>query len=366
MSNDKFKKIPLSKVHMCEEIKKKVCDVLDRGQYILDKECEEFEREFALFTGTKYAAAVGTGTAAIWLSLIALDVRPGDEIIVPSLTAFPTIEPIIYLGAKPVFADIDDTYTIDPSEIEKKITGKTVGIIPVHLYGHPANLDGILRLARKHKVFVLEDCCQAHGAEFRGRKVGSMGIAGCFSFYPSKNLTVCGDGGMVVTNDQKIDKLVRLLRDHGRISRYVHGLLGYNERFNEIQAAIGRVHLRMLNDFNSSRRKIASIYTDNLKGLPVVLPHESEWALHVFHLFVIRTKGRDRLSEFLSKNGVVTGVHYPVPCHLQPALLKIYRRTKLPVTERYCKEILSLPINPSLSETDVKYVCGKIREALKA
>lgn len=358
-------KIPLSRVYMSGEIKKSVCRVLDGGQYILDRECGKFEEEFADFIGTKYAIAVGTGTAAIWLSLMALKVKPGDEIIVTSLTAFPTIEPIIYIGAKPVFVDIDDTYTIDPLKIEKKITKKTVGIIPVHLYGHPANTGEILQLARKHNLFVLEDCCQAHGAEFKGKKVGAMGIAGCFSFYPSKNLTVCGDGGMVVTNDKRMDEKIRLLRDHGRISRYVHGILGYNERFNEIQAAIGRAQLKKLNSFNARRRRLAAIYTDNLSGLDIILPRQMDWAHHVFHMFVIRTKNRDKLAAFLLKHGIGTGIHYPVPCHLQPALLKIYGRSELPITEKYCKEILSLPMSPSLSDADVKFVCGKIKKALK-
>ncbi len=364
MPKDIPKKIPLCSVRVTNEVKKSVCRVLDRGQYILGRECGEFEAEFARFIGTKYACLVGTGTAAIWLSLMALKVKPGDEIIVPSLTAFPTVEPILYVGAKPVFADADHKYNIDPIEIEKKITSRTVGIIPVHLYGHPANLKEISRLARAHRLFILEDCCQAHGAKFNGKKVGSIGHAGCFSFYPSKNLTVCGDGGMVVTNDRDIDMKVRLLRDHGRVSRYTHGLLGYNERFNEIQAVIGRAHLKKLNSFNLQRRIIAKLYIDNLRDLPLVLPREMEWAHHVFHLFVIRTKNRDGLSRFLLDRGIMTGVHYPVPCHLQPALLKTQGRVKLPVTEKYCEEILSLPMSSYLSEGDARFVCKSIREAL--
>jgi dTDP-4-amino-4,6-dideoxygalactose transaminase len=351
---------------MCDEIKNNVCRVLDRGQYILDKECRDFESEFASFVGTKYAIAVATGTAAIWLSLMALKVRPGDEMIVPSLTAFPTIEPLMYLGLKPVFADIDETYTMDPVDVAMKVSRKTVVIIPVHLYGHPAKMDDISGIASRSGLFVLEDCCQAHGARFNGKRVGSMGIAGCFSFYPSKNLTVCGDGGMVVTNDATIDKKIRLLRDHGRISRYVHGMLGYNERFNEVQAAIGRVQLSKLDGYNNKRRDIAELYTRRLRDLPITLPWQKDWAYHVFHMFVIRLRGRDALAKSLLGKGIATGVHYPVPCHLQPALLKVHKRARLPLTERCCKEILSLPIHASLSFKDAERVCEFIKAAISA
>jgi dTDP-4-amino-4,6-dideoxygalactose transaminase len=364
MAKNIGKGIPLSRVDINDEIKSNVCRVLDKGQFILGEECANFEKEFARFIGTKYAITVATGTAGIWLSLMAMKVKPKDEIIVPSLTAFPTIEPILYLGARPVFADIDDTYTIDPDDIARKITKKTVGIIPVHLYGHSAKMDEILRIAKENKLFVLEDCCQAHGSEFKGRKVGSMGKTGCFSFYPSKNLTVCGDGGMVVTNDKKLDGAIRLLRDHGRVSKYTHGILGYNERFNEIQAAIGRVQLKNLNGYNKKRRRIAGIYMENLKELPLILPQEMKWSHHVFHMFVIRVKGRDRLAKELLKRGVSTGVHYPMPCHLQPALLKIHKRVSLPFTERYCRHILSLPIHASLSENDAIYICDSIKDIL--
>ena len=233
-----------------------------------------FEEEFAAFTGTKYAVLTGSGTAALWLTLIALEVKAKDEIIVPTLTAFPTIEPILAIGAKPVFVDSDSTYTIDPSKIEEKITKKTKGIIPVHLYGHPANMKRIQEIALSHKLFVLEDCCQAHGARFENKRVGSIGIAGCFSFYPSKNLTVCGDGGMVTTDNKSLVRAIRMLRDHGRSSKYIHSILGYNERFNEIQAAIGRLQLEKLNAFNLRRREIADTYVKNLNGLPIVLPQQ--------------------------------------------------------------------------------------------
>lgn len=359
-----LRNIPLSKVYMDDDIKRQVCKVLDSGHYILGQECEFFENEFAKVVGRKYAILVGSGTAAIWLSLLSLGLKPGDEIIVPSHTAFPTVEPILNCGARPVFVDIDDTYTIDQRKIEEGITKKTVGIIPVHLYGHPAKMDSIMEIAKKRGLFVLEDCCQAHGAKFQDKMVGSIGNIGCFSFYPSKNLTVCGDGGMVVTDSQDINVKVRMLRDHGRSSKYIHSIVGYNERFNEIEATIGRLQLKKLNDFNRRRREIARLYSDNLKDFPLILPREMKWAYHVYHMFVIRVKNRDKLAELFLKKGIGTGIHYPIPCHLQPPLLKIRGRIKLPITEKYCKEILSLPIHPMLDNKDVKYVCKVISEAL--
>lgn len=358
------KNIPLSRVYMDDEIKRNVLKVLDSGQYILGRECKAFEEEFARFIGTKYAVLTGSGTAAIWLSLMSLGVKPGDEIIVPSHTAFPTIEPILNLKAKPVFVDIDDTYTIGPLKIEEKITKKTTGIIPVHLYGNPASMSQILKIAQRHRLFVLEDCCQAHGAKFKNKMAGSMGRAGCFSFYPSKNLTVCADGGIVVTDSADMNKKIRMLRDHGRASKYIHSISGYNERFNEIEAAIGRLQLKKLKAFNSRRREIADTYVKKLKGLAILLPQEQAGGYHVYHMFVIRTKKRDKLKEYLLKRGIETGIHYPVPCHRQPAVKKIQGRIKLPVTEQYCREILSLPIHPTLSDKDVERICKIIGEAI--
>lgn len=362
---ERKKKISLSCVYMDDKIKQSVLKVLDSGHYILGEECMAFEEEFAQFIGTKYAVLTGSGTAAIWLSLISLGVEPQDEIIVPSHTAFPTIEPILSLKAKPVFVDIDSTYTIDPSQIEEKITSKTKGIIPVHLYGHPADMGRIMKVAHKHKLFVLEDSCQSHGAKFKNKTVGSIGEAGCFSFYPSKNLTVCGDGGAVVTNNAHINDKIRMLRDHGRVSKYIHKISGYNERFNEIQATIGRFGLKKLVAFNSRRREIAARYIKNLKGLPIILPQQQEWAYHVWHMFVIRVKNRDEVRDYLSRKGIETGIHYPLPCHLQPAILKTKRRIKLVLTEKWCKEILSLPIYPFLSDKKVDYICQQVEDSIQ-
>ena len=311
-----------------------------------------------------------SGTSALFLCLKALGVGPGDAVLVPSLTAFPTIEPVYHVGARPVFVDIDDTFTMAPGHIEEILkeaarhpeAGKIKGIIPVHLYGHPADMDAILALAVRHGLFVLEDCCQAHGARYKGKRVGSMGVAGCFSFYPSKNLTVYGDGGLFVTSDETVAGPARMYRDHGRKAKYEHELVGYNLRFNEIQAAVGRVQLAKLDGFNDARRRIAGWYGEGLKGLPVIAPHAQTWAEPVYHLYVIQTERREELADFLKEKGVQTGVHYPIPNHRQPAVEKESgRQPGLPRTEAVAEKILSLPIFPELKKEEVDYVCAAVK-----
>ncbi|RPJ06118.1 MAG: DegT/DnrJ/EryC1/StrS family aminotransferase [Deltaproteobacteria bacterium] len=361
-------RIPLSKPYIDKEIKDRVLEVIDSGQYILGKNCKEFEKEFAQFIGTKSAVLTSSGTSAIFLCLKALGVGPGDAILVPSLTAFPTVEPVFHVGARPVFVDIDESYCMDPKHVERLlkegIPGSRVkGIIPVHLYGHPADLDPIFDLAKRYGLFVLEDCCQAHGARYKGKRVGTMGVAGCFSFYPSKNLTVFGDGGIFVTSDEKVAETGRMLRDHGRKGKYEHELVGYNLRFNEIQAAVGRLQLKRLDGFNESRRQIARWYGEGLKGLPVLLPGPQSWAEPVFHLFVIRVSDREKLADALKEGGIQTGVHYPIPNHQAPAVLNtLGPQPKLERTEEAAGKILSLPIYPELSKQEVDYVSGAIRE----
>jgi dTDP-4-amino-4,6-dideoxygalactose transaminase len=367
-------KIPLSKPYVDKEIKERVLEVIDSGQYILGNHSRLFEEEFAQFIGVKHAVLTSSGTSAIFLFLKALGVGEGDGILVPSLTAFPTVEPIFYVGARPIFIDIDETCTVDPKHIEavlkKKgpIRGvkKIKGILPVHLYGHPANIGALSDLAKRHGLFILEDCCQAHGAKFRGTRVGALGIGGCFSFYPSKNLTVFGDGGILVTSDEKIAMTCRMLRDHGRKEKYEHELVGYNLRFNEIQAAVGRLQLKRLDGFNESRRRIAQWYDDGLKGLPVVTPRAKEWAEPVYHLYVIQTEDRDRLADFLREKGVQTGIHYPIPNHLQPAVQStLGQQPRLKRTEATASKILSLPIYPELEKEKVDFICATIKEFFK-
>jgi dTDP-4-amino-4,6-dideoxygalactose transaminase len=364
-------KVPLSKPYVDKEMKESVLEVIDSGQYILGNHCRNFEKEFAQFIGVKHAVLTSSGTSAIFLCLKALEVGSGDGILVPSLTAFPTVEPVFHVGAQPIFIDIDETFTMDPRQIEEilkrgsQIPGirKMRGILPVHLYGHPANMDSILDIAKRYGLFVLEDCCQAHGARYQGKRVGSMGIAGCFSFYPSKNLTVFGDGGILVTDDEDLAKQCRMYRDHGRKEKYEHELVGYNLRFNEIQAAVGRLQLRRLDGFNESRRQIARWYGDGLKGLPVITPKVQDWAEPVFHLYVIQTSKRDPLATYLKEKGIQTGIHYPIPNHQQPAVRNAMGpQPKLERTEEAAKNILSLPMYPELDKEKVDFVCSAIRE----
>jgi dTDP-4-amino-4,6-dideoxygalactose transaminase len=358
--------IPLSKVYMDDAIKKAVGEVLDSGWYILREKVKEFEEKFAKFCGVKNAVCVSSGTAAIFLSLMALDIKAGDEVIVPSFSFIASAAPVIQVGARPVFVDVEArTYEADPEKIREAVTKRTKAIFPVHMFGHPANMDPIMEIAEENDLTVIEDACQAHGAEYKGRRVGGLGHVACFSYYPSKNMTVCGDGGSVVTNDEEIAEKVRMLRDHGRREKYIFDALGYNMRFNEIQAAIGIKQLEKLPRWNEARRNIAKKYDQALNGL-VTTPIEEKWAKHVYHLYVVRTKKRDKLAEFLKQHGVSTLVHYPVPIHKQPAITGVLgKQPALKITDKICEEVLSLPMYPSLTKPEVEYVSEKISDFLK-
>ena len=357
-----MKRIPLSRVFLNEEVRSAAVRALDSGSYILAKECEAFEGELASYIGTKEAVLCSSWTAGVSMLHHAMGVKPGDEILVPSHTAFPSIEPMIHRGAKPVFIDIDETYCLDVDLIEASITSHTVGILPVHIYGHPANLDGVSAVAKRYGLWLVEDCAQACGAQFNDKRVGSMGNAGAFSFFPSKNLTVMGDGGCITTDDTALAGQLKMLRNHGRKSKYVHELVGYNSRFNEIQAAVGRVELRQIDELNEHRRLVAARYNECLGGI-VRTPHEAAWARAVYHMYVIRTERRDALANYLQSKGIGTGIHYPVANHQQPAITKTYfDLPKLPETEAAVNEILSLPIYGDLPLEDVDYVCDSIRE----
>ena len=352
--------IPLSKVFLNDEIRQAGAAALDSGQYILGSECRAFEKELAAYTGARHTVLSSSWTASVMLLLEVMELSAGDEIIVPSHTAFPTVEPIIHVGAKPVFVDVDETYCLDPVEVEEAITPRTVGIMPVHLYGHPADMDRIQQLAGRHGLWVIEDCAQAQGASCQGRRVGSIGTAAGFSFYPSKNLTVLGDGGCICTNDDSLDEGVRMLRNHGRKSKFTHEKVGYNLRFNEIQAAVGRVALRYLDELNAHRRQLAKHYNLRLDGL-VTRPVERPWAEPVYHMYVIRTPQRDALAEHLKSQGIATGIHYPVANHQQPAITALYDDLPvLPNTEQWVNEILSLPIHGQMPMEDVDRVCDAI------
>jgi dTDP-4-amino-4,6-dideoxygalactose transaminase len=357
-----MKKIPLSRVFLNDEIRKAAMRALESGSYILGKECEAFEAELADYIGTKHTVLCSSWTAGVFILHQAMGVKSGDEVLVPSHTAFPSIEPMIHCGAKPVFIDIDETYCLNAELLEASITPRTVGILPVHLYGHPANLDAVLEIARKHRLWVVEDCAQAHGARFKEKRVGSRGAAGAFSLFPSKNLTVLGDGGCITTSDGALADDLRMLRNHGRKTKYVHELVGYNCRFNEIQAAIGRGELRRLDGLNEHRCRVAAHYTERLSGV-VKTPIEKEWANAVYHMYVIRTERRDALAKHLQSKGISTGIHYPIANHQQPAITKLSSNLpSLPKTEAAVNEILSLPIYGELPLEDADYVCDSILE----
>ena len=356
--------IPLSRPPVDEEIKQAVVKAVESGQYILGPECKAFEKEFAAYNGATHAVLTTSATAALWLTIKAFGAKEGDEILVPAHTAFPTIEAICFAGVTPVFVDIDDTYTVDVKDAAAKVTPRTVGVIPVHLYGHPANLTDIQELCAKHKLWLLEDCAQAHGAAWQGKKVGSFGRAGVFSFYPSKNLTVMGDGGLLVTDDDEVAARCRRLRDHGRQSKDIHLEIGFNLRFNDIQAAVGRVLLRRLDAMNDERRRLAARYGAGLAGLPLLLPSEARGARHVYHLYVVATSGRDQLATFLKDKGIATGIHYPVPCHQQPAV-EYLKPGPLEHTERIVKQILTLPISAGHRESEIDEVAAAVRAFFK-
>ncbi len=361
--DDAIRSVPLSRVEIDDEIRARVIAAVDSGQYILGPECKALERELAAWMGCQYAVLLANATAGLMLTLDALGIGAGDEVLVPAHTAFPTIEAIFQSGARPVFLDIDESYCLDPSWLEPHITARTRAIVPVHLYGHPCDLDAIGEVARRHGLLVLEDCAQAQGAAWRDKKVGSYGVAGVLSFYPSKNLPTLGDGGAVVTDDEGLARTLRMLRDHGRKEKLTHDVVGWNLRFNEIQAAATRVLLRRLDASNDGRRRVAARYADLLAGLPLQLPEEGKNAHHVYHLYVVRTPARDALQKYLREAGVGTGIHYPVPNHLQPATLGRagVRSEALPRTEAACKEILSLPCFGSMRDEEIVHVANAVR-----
>jgi dTDP-4-amino-4,6-dideoxygalactose transaminase len=353
-------RIPLSRPPVDDEVKQAVLSVIDSRQYILGPQCQAFEDELAHYVGVGHCVLTSSATAALWLGLRALGVKAGDEILVPSHTAFPTVEAICFAEATPVFVDADPWYTMDAADAAARVTPRTVGMVPVHLYGQPVDVAAIRELAGRFGLWMLEDCAQAHGAAWHGRKVGGFGRAGVFSFYPSKNLTVMGDGGALVTDDDELAARCRRLRDHGRASKYLHSEIGFNLRFNEIQAAIGRVLLRRLDAANERRRALAARYQRGLAGLPLALPSERAGARHVYHLYVVRTPRRQALAAHLEARGIQTGVHYPVPAHLQPAV-DPFMPPALPATERLVDEILTLPISAGHTDAEIDAVVDAVR-----
>jgi dTDP-4-amino-4,6-dideoxygalactose transaminase len=340
-----------------DEVMTAVRGVLASGQFVLGPETEAFEREFAAHHQADHGVGTSSGTSALHLALLAAGVGPGDEVITVPHTFVATVAAIGYTGATPVLVDVrEDSFTMDPALVEAAITPRTRAIVPVHLYGQPADMGPILEIASARGLRVIEDACQAHGAEYGGRPVGALGDLGCFSFYPGKNLGAYGEGGAVVTNDPDLAQTVRTLRHWGQTRRYVHDLKGFNYRLEELQAAILRVKLRHLEAWTEARRGHARHYDRLLRGV-VPTPAEMPYARHVYHVYAIRTPSRERLERALAAEGIHTGVHYPVPVHMQPAWADLgYEAGSLPVSEAAAREVLSLPMYPELPEHEVERV----------
>lgn len=345
-----------------EEIRNAIQRVLEKQWFILGEELEKFEQEFPNHIEAKYGVGVNSGSDALYLAVKALGIGKGDEVITVSHTFISTVDAIVRNGAKPIFLDIDpETYTIDVTQIERKITERTKAIIPVHLYGHPSDIDPIMENAEEHNLFVIEDACQAHGAEYKGKNVGSIGHVGCFSFYPAKNLGAYGDAGMLVTNDEELAGRLGMMRNYGQLKKYHHEFIGVNSRLDEIQAAILRAQLKHLDEWNEKRRRVARLYNEFLEDSRVIMPTQKEYAKHVYYVYVIRHKNRDKLEKHLEKNGIQTLIHYPIPIHKQKAYLDTGFQLNLPVTEKICDEILSLPIHPFLHEDEILFIAECVK-----
>lgn len=349
------------------ELDAAIAQVIDRSAFAGGPFVAAFEAEFAAHCGARHAVGVGNGTDALWLTLLALGVRPGDEVVTSPNTFIATAEAISFCGATPVFVDIDETtYTLDPKLIEAALTPRTRAIIPVHLFGQCADLDPILDLARRRNLPVVEDACQAHGAEYKGRRAGTLGVAGCFSFYPGKNLGAFGEAGAVVTNDEALKNKIQVLRDHGQAKKYYHSCIGWNARMDGIQAAVLSVKLKHLDAANARRRAHATEYAAFLADCEgLVLPIEADYNRHVYHIYAVRVPNRDRVLAALSELGIACGIHYPVPLHLQEAYRFLgHTRGMFPVAERCADEFLSLPMYPELTAAQVEAVAAALKQTV--
>ena len=350
------------------EIQAALNDVLENTAFAGGPFVAKFEKEFAAFCECKHAVGVGSGTDALWLALLALGVGRGDEVITVSNTFIATAEAITYCGAEPVFVDVDEhTYNMNPALLEKAITKKTKAIIPVHLFGQPTDMDPILEIAGKYNLAVIEDACQAHGAIYKGKMAGTMGYAGCFSFYPGKNLGAYGEAGAVVTDNDDVATKIRVFRDHGQPKKYYHDRIGWNARMDGFQGAVLSVKLKYLNKWNEARRSHAKLYNELLKGLNnLILPTEADYARHVYHLYAIRVQNRDALIDSLAEKGISCGIHYPVPIHLQQAYGYLNLNPgALPVAEKCASELVSLPMYPELTEDQITCVADEIKQCLR-
>lgn len=349
-----------------EEVFVEMNEVLDNTAYICGKKAKKFEEDFAKMHDSANSLVVSNGTAALHVALHGIGIKPGDEVIVQANTFIATAEGVSLCGATPVFVDNDEkTYNIDVTKIEASITKKTRAILPVHLYGQPAEMDPILEIAKKHKLHVVEDCSQAHLATYKGKKIGSMGIAGTFSFYPGKNLGAYGEGGAVTTSDSELYKFMLLFRQHGSIEKYVHEMAGANYRLEELQAGVLNVKMKYIEKWTEDRRRLAALYTKTLGEMnieQVVTPYHPEHVNPVYHLYIIRAERRDELSKFLNEKGVQTGLHYPTPLHMTKAYSSLgYKPDDFPVAKKYADEILSIPMYPEMTDEMVQYTCETIK-----
>lgn len=354
-------------MYVDEEIMKAAMDVLESGWYVKGENSRLLGQEFANFCSAKHGISTSSGTMAILLALMALDIKKDDEVIVPSATFIATVNPIIILGGKPVFADIDPTTnTIDVDEIARLITPKTKAIIPVHLYGHPAKMQPIVEIAREHDLKVISDACQAHGAMAFGHKVGTIADVTCFSFFPSKNMTVAGEGGMITTNDPELANKMIMMRDHGRKDKHTSVMFGLNFRLSELHAAIGRVQLKHLPEWVEAKRKHAAHYTELLTGIDdIITPTEKSWAKHAYYVYAIKTKKRDELAGYLKSKGIASGVHYRIPVHKQPFILDTLPPVTLRHTEEWAEQVLSLPLDPRIGFEKIELVVEEVQDFFK-
>lgn len=361
-------KVPFSDLgkqywNLREEILPVLDDVCKKSAFCLGEYVEEFEKNFARYCAARYCIGLNSGTSALHLALLACGIKEGDEVILPSQTFIATAWGITYCGAKPVFVDIDSrTYTIDTKKIEAAITTKTKAIIPVHLYGQPADMDEINKIAKRYNLFVIEDAAQAQGALYKKKKVGTFGDSACFSFYPGKNLGAFGEGGAVITNNPELAEKIRILRNHGQSKKYYHDVIGFNYRMEGVQGAVLNIKLKYLDEWDKKRRQIASLYNKMLISTSLTLPFEADYSESVYHLYVVLNPKRDILAQKLQERGIATGLHYPVPLHLQkPYSYLMHKEGDFPEAERNARECLSLPIFPEMTEDQVEYVANKIR-----
>lgn len=360
-----------------DEVLPEINDVLDNTAYVLGKKVQAFEQAFAQAHNAKYCYGVSSGTDGNHMVLWALGIGPGDEVIIPANTFIATAWGATLCGATPVFVDCHpESYNIDPSKVEVAITPKTKAIVAVHLYGQPADMDPLIEIAKKHNIFLVEDCAQSHISEYKGKRVGSLGYASSFSFYPGKNLGAYGEGGAVMTDNEDLAKKFKMIRDHGAEQKYYHQMFGHNYRMEGIQGAVLGIKLRHLGDWTNGRRRVAKKYVELLKDVEgLKLPKEMDYAKHVYHLFVVQVKSsvsnqrsvvRDELQKFLGENGIATGLHYPIPLHLQPCFSHLgYKKGDFPVTEELAEQGLSLPMYPEMTDEQIGYICDKIKEFFK-